>query len=71
MRRSSSWERAVPARNWRRGETALIDLERQAILHALKQTQGNRVAAAKLLGISERSLYRKLDRHKLRDAPLP
>jgi DNA-binding NtrC family response regulator len=46
-------------------------LERQAILHALKQTQGNRVAAAKLLGISERSLYRKLDRHKLRHAPLP
>jgi DNA-binding NtrC family response regulator len=54
---------------WWRGETALVDLERQAILHALKKTQGNRVAAAKLLGISERSLYRKLDRHKLRDAP--
>ncbi len=54
--------------SWWRGETALADLERQAILHALKQAQGNRAAAARLLGISERSLYRKLDRHKLREA---
>ncbi len=51
---------------WWRGETALADLERQAILHALKQANGNRSAAARLLRISERSLYRKLDRHKLR-----
>ncbi len=55
---------------WWKGETALADLERQAILHALRQAHGNRAAAARLLGISERSLYRKLDRHKLREAPL-
>ncbi len=56
---------------WWRGETALTDIERQAILHALKQAGGNRAAAARLLGISERSLYRKLDRHKLREVDLP
>jgi DNA-binding NtrC family response regulator len=54
---------------WWRGQTALADVERQALLHALRQTHGNRVAAAKLLGISERSLYRRLDRHKLRESP--
>lgn len=53
--------------SWWRGETALVDLERQGIIHALKQTRGNRVAAARLLRISERSLYRKLDRHNLRE----
>jgi DNA-binding NtrC family response regulator len=57
----------VVGATWWRGETALADLERQAILHALREAQGNRVQAARLLGISERSLYRKLDRHKLRD----
>jgi DNA-binding NtrC family response regulator len=56
---------------WWRGETGLMALERQAILHALKLTHGNRAEAARLLQISERSLYRKLDRHKLRDLPIP
>jgi two-component system response regulator HydG len=55
---------------WWRGETALADLERQAILHALRRAHGNRAVAARLLGISERSLYRKLDRYKLREAHL-
>jgi DNA-binding NtrC family response regulator len=54
---------------WWRGQTALADVERQALLHALRQTGGNKVEAAKLLRISERSLYRKLDRHRLRDRP--
>lgn len=53
--------------SWFRGETKLVDIERQAILLALKQMHGNRAAAARSLGISERSLYRKLNRHKLRD----
>jgi DNA-binding NtrC family response regulator len=55
------------AASWFRGETKLVDIERQAILLALKQMHGNRAAAARSLGISERSLYRKLNRHKLRD----
>ena len=54
---------------WVRGETPLAVLERKAILHALKQTCGNRAAAVRFLRVSERSLDRKLDRnrHKPRD----
>jgi transcriptional regulator with PAS, ATPase and Fis domain len=39
----------------------LATLERQAIETALRRTQGNRRDAAKMLGISERTLYRKID----------
>jgi DNA-binding NtrC family response regulator len=38
----------------------LADLEREAILRTLEHCRGNRSAAAKLLGLSERTLYRKL-----------
>lgn len=34
--------------------------ERERLLHALKQTNGNRAAAARLLGISRPTLYRRL-----------
>jgi len=30
---------------------------------------GNRMAAAKVLGISRRALYRRLERHQIVDAP--
>ncbi len=39
----------------------LATLERRAIESALRRTQGNRREAAKLLGLSERTLYRKID----------
>jgi DNA-binding NtrC family response regulator len=39
----------------------LATLERRAIETALRRTQGNRREAAKLLGLSERTLYRKID----------
>ena len=41
------------------GET-LEEMERQAVRNALKNAQGNRRKAAKMLGIGERTLYRKL-----------
>jgi len=37
--------------------------ERDQILRALDAAGGKRIAAAKLLGLSRRTLYRKLDRH--------
>lgn len=43
----------------------LATLERTAIEKALRRTQGNRREAAKLLGISERTLYRKIDEYSL------
>ncbi len=43
----------------------LEDMERHAISDALKQTAGNRRKTAKLLGVGERTLYRKLKRYGL------
>jgi len=50
----------------------LETVERDHILDVLRQVNGNRMAAARLLGISRRALYRRLDRHHLVDeAPRP
>jgi DNA-binding NtrC family response regulator len=46
----------------------LDELERVHILEVLKQVNGNRMAAARLLGISRRALYRRLERHHLEKA---
>ena len=43
----------------------LEDIERKAILTALEEVEGNRRLAARLLGIAERTLYRKLRRYGL------
>lgn len=43
----------------------LAAIELRTIEQALRRTQGNRREAAKLLGISERTLYRKIDEHSL------
>jgi two-component system response regulator HydG len=47
--------------------TALEELERDHIVDVLRQVKGNRMAAAKLLGISRRALYRRLERHHIVD----
>ena len=44
---------------------SLDDMEKQAIIDALAKTGNNRQAAAKLLGIGERTLYRKIREYKL------
>ena len=50
----------------------LDEIERAHILEVLRQVNGNRMAAAKVLGISRRALYRRLERHQLSDeAPRP
>jgi DNA-binding NtrC family response regulator len=44
---------------------SLTELERQAIADTLSETEGNREKAAKVLGIGERTLYRKIKEYNL------
>ena len=46
-------------------ELKLSDLERETIRHALERNGGNRKAAAAELGLSERTLYRKIKEYEL------
>jgi len=43
----------------------LSELERRAIMHALKVTRNNVTRAARALGIGRATMYRKLDRYKI------
>ena len=47
----------------------LEEAERCMILKALKATGGNRTRAARHLGISRRTLHRKLNQYGLRETP--
>ncbi|MEL6761701.1 MAG: sigma-54 dependent transcriptional regulator, partial [Myxococcota bacterium] len=55
---------APPSKN-RELASAVSNAERKAIEAALEKTSGNRTQAARLLGISRRSLYYKLDAYDL------
>ncbi len=44
---------------------SLNDLEKKAIVDTLARTEGNREKAAKILGIGERTLYRKIKEYNL------
>jgi two-component system, NtrC family, response regulator HydG len=45
---------------------SIDDVERELIRNTLALTEGNREAAAKMLGIGERTLYRKINKYGLR-----
>jgi len=45
---------------------SIEEMEKDLIERTLRYTRGNRKKAAKLLGIGERTLYRKLDKYKLK-----
>ncbi|MHC4186741.1 MAG: sigma-54-dependent transcriptional regulator [Planctomycetota bacterium] len=47
------------------GSVSLDELEKQAIIETLKKTGNNREQAAKILGIGERTLYRKIKEYNL------
>jgi two-component system response regulator HydG len=47
------------------GDVSLNDLEKQAIEETLAKTKGNREKASKILGIGERTLYRKIKEYNL------
>ena len=69
---NASSQAAPKARPDHGAPASLEGIERDHILDVLRQVNGNRMAAAKLLGISRRALYRRLERHNLADeAPSP
>jgi DNA-binding NtrC family response regulator len=43
----------------------MSEMEREAITAALREARGNRRRAAEMLGIGERTLYRKLKEYEL------
>jgi DNA-binding NtrC family response regulator len=49
----------------------LAVMEQLAISNALQQTHGDKIAAAKLLGIGKTTLYRKLKEYELQNSPKP
>ncbi|HXE74589.1 MAG TPA: sigma-54 dependent transcriptional regulator [Candidatus Xenobia bacterium] len=49
----------------REGVLPLRELEKRAILHALQELGGDKLAAARLLGIGKTTLYRKLKEYNL------
>ncbi len=64
--------RADPLQRGGEAPGQLDEIERAHILTVLRQVNGNRMAAARVLGISRRALYRRLERHQLVDeAPRP
>jgi DNA-binding NtrC family response regulator len=44
---------------------SLEDMEREMIRATLEETEGNRAAAARILGVGRKTLYRKLDEYGL------
>ena len=55
-------EISPPEQDWLNLEE-LAEVEKRAILKALDVTSGNKSEAARLLGITRRALYGRLDRH--------
>lgn len=47
----------------------IAELEKQAILNTLRQLNGDKLTAARLLGIGKTTLYRKLKEYGIGDAP--
>ncbi len=44
----------------------MADMEKEMIRAALLRTGGNKRKAAQLLGLSERTLYRKIERYEIK-----
>lgn len=55
----------------RKEAPALVEVEREAILEALRRSGGNRSDAARKLGISRRSLYNKIDEYRREGFTVP
>jgi DNA-binding NtrC family response regulator len=58
---------ADPQRMLARGDLTVTEAEKQLIIRALKETKGNRTLAAKKIGMSRRTLHRKLHEYHLEE----
>ncbi len=58
---------AGPQRLLARNDLTVQEAEKQLIIRALKETNGNRTLAAKKIGVSRRSLHRKLHTYHLEE----
>jgi len=47
------------------GGRRLADVEREHIVHTLRAVSGNKTAAARVLGLNRKTLYRKLTHHRI------
>jgi two-component system response regulator AtoC len=56
-----------PQRMLERNDLTVTEAEKQLIIRALKETKGNRTLAAKKIGMSRRTLHRKLHTYQLGD----
>jgi two-component system, NtrC family, response regulator AtoC len=56
---------ADPQRMLARNDLTVTEAEKQLIIRALKETKGNRTLAARKIGISRRTLHRKLHAYQL------
>jgi DNA-binding NtrC family response regulator len=67
LARQTMWALALPAQPSGLAGRNLAELEREAILGTLAMTDGDRRAASTLLGIGERTVYRKLAEYGITD----
>ena len=52
------------------GQSSLEDIEKLAIIETLRKCDGNKAAAARILGIAEKSIYNKMQRLGMRTQPV-
>ena len=67
VRAGSAGSAADPQRMLARDDLTVKEAEKQLIIRALKETKGNRTLAAHKIGMSRRTLHRKLHAYHLED----
>jgi DNA-binding NtrC family response regulator len=55
-----------PSHSGRVGGRRLADVEREHIVRTLRAVAGNKAAAARVLGLNRKTLYRKLTQHRIK-----
>jgi two-component system response regulator AtoC len=67
VRSGSAAAAADPQKMLARNDLTVQEAEKQLIIRALKETKGNRTLAARKIGVSRRTLHRKLHTYQLLD----